>query len=199
MRMTAFFSRPVAGQSGMAMISALLLLLVVSMLAVGVSMDTSMDVRLAAYQHFKARSLGFAEAGVMAATDILEENIYESGWTNPAPPAPFAFPKLSANYDGTINILTTSTSPSGSFYLDNNPNEAPCIEMTGDIAADIMIQRVGSQLTQGSAIQLAKGYAAKGKGAGGGGTNVIFNVISTGVDADQTQSNIGIYFRHVTN
>ena len=82
----------------MAMVSALLLLLIVSLMAVGVSMDTSMDVRLAAYQRFKARSLGFAESGIMAATDILEENIFAIGWPNPSSPNPFSFPNLSPNY-----------------------------------------------------------------------------------------------------
>jgi len=198
--------RPIAGEQGMAMVSALLLLLIVSLMAVGVSMDTSMDVRLAAYQRFKARSLGFAESGIMAATDILEENIFAIGWPNPSSPNPFSFPNLSPNYVGTINILMTTDSlgannvdQNGSFYMDNNPKENPTLEMTGDINASIIIQLVGSQLSRGNALQMAKGYSGKGKGAGGGGTNVIYNIMSQGTDADNSRSDLGLYFRHVTN
>lgn len=185
-------------QQGMALISALLLLLVVSLMAVGVSMDTSMDVRIAAYQRFKARSFGFAESAGMAATDILEDNIYDAGWDNPSPPSAFTYPNLSVEYDDVDPTSTIDILQDGVFYMDENTGESQIMNFNGEIDADIITQRIVSKLAKGGAIQVAAGYAGVGKGMGGGGAHVIYNFIASGVDSDQAETDIGIHFRHVT-
>jgi len=176
-------------QRGMALISALLLLLVVSLMAVGVSMDTSMSVRIAGYQRFKARSFGFAESGVMAATDILEDNIHDAGsW------ALGSYPNLSGDYNGTLAIRD-----SGKFYMNANKDAKTVMEMTGDIQADIVVQRLVAIQAEGGAIQMAAGYAGLGKGAGAGGANLIYNIMSTGSDSAQSRTDLALHYRHVTN
>lgn len=182
--------RPLAGESGMALISALLLLLVVSLLAVGLSMDTSMDIRGAAYQRFRARSLGAAESGMMASSDILESNIDESGWD--ATP-PFEFPNLSAEYVGTLDIVD-----SGSFYLEDNPTGDVTMTMTGDINADVIIQKGVGKLAEGGALQVAAGYAGMGKGLGGGGAHILYNICATGKDSDNIETSVAMNYRVVT-
>jgi hypothetical protein len=182
--------RGISGERGMALISALLLLLVVSLLAVGLSMDSSMDVRLAAYQKFQARAFGFAESGMMAGADILESNVADSGWDiDPGD----EFPHLSADYDGDLKIWGP-----GTFYLDENPDEDRTMEMTDDIAADVIIQKVVSKVTSGSAMQVAAGYAGVGKGLGGGGAQVVYNVESTGYDSNNCRTCVAMNYRMVT-
>lgn len=196
----AILADSVRNQRGMALISALLLLLVISLLAVGLSMDTSMDVRGAAYQRFRARALSSAEAGLMAATDILEENAFVGGWTNPSPPNPFVFPNLSEHYDditpGTINIL------SGDLYMAANTAMGTTMQMTGDIEADIITQYINSELAVGGAVQVAAGYGGSGKGVGGGGGYAIYNIESTGRDDslgnEQASSILAVNYRYVT-
>jgi len=191
MNKETLLNRPLSGERGMALISALLLLLVVSLMAVGLSMDTSMDVRISAYQRFMARSFGFADAGLMAASDILEENAFESGWTDPVP---FIFPRQSPAYaGGNIMILQD-----GAFYLDRNPNLQDIIKMTGDLQADIATQYVSSQLAVGGAIQIAAGYSGTGKGTGGGGGFILYNLEGSGWDANQTRTRLGLNYRFVT-
>jgi hypothetical protein len=200
----AMLAEPARDQRGMALISALLLLLVISLLAVGLSMDSSMDVRGAAYQRFRARAFGSAEAGLMAATDILEENAFVGGWTNPNGLLPFTFPNLSEQYDdinpGTINILQD-----GVFYMDKNDLTNPpntIMQMTGDIEADIITQYITSQLAYGGAIQVAAGYGGSGKGVGGGGGHIIYNIQSTGRDgavgSEQASTVLALNYRYVT-
>lgn len=201
MKMRAMLANPARDQRGMALISALLLLLVVSLLAVGLSMDTSMDVRGAAYQRFKARAFGSSESGLMAATDIVEENAFVKGWANPDPPNPFTFPNLSPEYDditpGTINILQD-----GVLYMDKNPNMLPIMQMTGDIEARIITQYITSVLAVGGAVQVAAGYGGSGKGVGGGGGHILYNIEATGRDAaaglDQASTDLALNFRSVT-
>ncbi len=186
--------RPASGERGMALISALLLLLVVSLLAVGLSMDSSMDVRLAAYQKFRARAFGFAESGMMAGADILESNVADSGWDDTPP---FVFPHLSAQYKGTLDILANGLA-NGTFYLDENANENQTMAMTGDIEAAVITQKVVSGITKGSAMQVAAGYAGVGKGLGGGGAHVIYNIQSTGTDASNATATVAMNYRMVT-
>jgi Tfp pilus assembly protein PilX len=190
MKKETLLNRPLSGERGMALISALLLLLVVSLMAVGLSMDTSMDVRISAYQRFMARSFGFADAGLMAASDILEENAFESGWTDTIP---FTFPRQSPAYVGDIQILQD-----GAFYLDRNPTMQDIISMTGDLQADIATQYVSSQLAVGGAIQVAAGYSGTGKGTGGGGGHILYNLEGSGWDANQTRTRLGLNYRFVT-
>lgn len=183
-------ARPLSGEQGMALISALLLLLVISLLAVGLSMDSSMDIRFAAYQKFQAKAFGAAESGMMAASDILESNIDESGWDT-APP--FTFPHLSPDYVGTLQIVD-----GGTFYLDENLTEDQTLDMTGDIPADVVIQKVNSVVAKGGAMQVAAGYAGMGKGLGGGGAHILYNIEADGSDADNVSSRVAMHYRVVT-
>ena len=180
----------------MVLISALLLLMIVSFMAVGMSTDTSMDVRIAGYQKYKAVSFGYAESAVNAATEILEDNIYESGWSG----TDFPYPNLSHQYDpagtGSITILGSTN---GSFYLnDNLATPTPTLAMTGDIEASVVVQRLVTKLGQG-ATQMAAGYEMLGKGAAGGGIHVIYNLEAQGTGAGQARSDVGMHYRHVTD
>jgi len=185
-------------QRGMALVSALLLLLVVSLLAVGLSMDSSMDVRTAAYQHFKERAFTSAEAALVTSGDILEDNIYEAGWTGLSDP--FSFPNLSDKYDDLVagDILIHGD---GLFYLEENPKDPDAdtvMTMTGEIQASVITQRVVSKAARGGAMQVAAGYAGTGKGLGGGGAHILYNIEATGTDADQAQYCLGADYRYVT-
>lgn len=182
--------RLAGNQRGMAMVSALLLLLVVSLLAVGLSMDSSMDVRGAGYQRVNARSFGFTESGLLAAADILEDNAFEAGWPVGE------FPNKSLLYNGSIKILD------GTFYMSKNNNEVLIMQLTGDISADITTQYLDSILAHGGAIQVAAGYMGAGKGLGGGGGQALYNIQSRGKDvtagAQQAARNLGLVYLYVT-
>ena len=178
-------------ERGMALISALLLIMIVSLMAVGISSDTSMDVRIAGYQKFKAISFGYAESGSNAATEILEENIFDTGWSSGG--GAFAYPHKSASYTGDITIND------GDFCLNANAANNTVIEMTGDIVADIIIQRLLSMLATGGAIQQAAGYEGLGKGAGGGGVHVIYNFETRGQGSESAETLVGQHYRYVTN
>ncbi len=175
----------------MALISALLLIMIVSLMAVGISSDTSMDVRIAGYQKFKAVSFGYAESGSSAATEILEENIFDAGW--PGGIMSFSYPLLSGRYNGTVTI------DDGDFYMKANPSNNRVVNMTGDIKADIIIQRLLSMLATGGAIQMSAGYEGVGKGAGAGGVHVIYDIETLGRGSDSAESLLGQHYRYVTN
>lgn len=184
------YSFPGAGnERGMVLISALLLLLIVSFMAVGMSTDTSMDVRIAGYQKFKAVSFGYAESALNTGTEVLEDNIYEAGWTLPT-----GYPNLGALYNGNITIINN-----GNFFMDSNFGRSEFISMTGDIEADVVVQRLLSKLAEGGATQMAAGYEMLAKGAAGGGVHVLYNLEATGTGADQALTDLGMHYRHATD
>lgn len=194
--MCVLLTQPAKGQRGMALVSALMLLLVISLLAVGLSMDSSMDVRGAAYQRFRAQAFGSTEAALMAATDILEENALmddSASWNHTDP---FTLPTLSDQYVGDIEILQQ-----GGFYMDKNPGETPTIKMSGDIEATITTQYLNSTLSTGGAINVAAGYGGAAKSVSEGGGLVIYNIESTGRDnpdgGGQATTDLGLNYRHV--
>jgi len=196
MSLCTILVKPAQGQRGMALISALLLLLVISLLAVGLSMDSSMDVRGAAYQRFKARAFGASESALMAASDILDENCLVDDAALWDVDAPFKFPRQSDQYVGVINMLQR-----GGMYLDKNPTEAVTMQMTGDIEAEIRTQYVDSVKGVGGGLTIADGYAGAGKTASEGGTYVIYNIESRGRDGaqgtEQATVDLAMNYRHV--
>jgi len=185
-------------QRGMALVTALLLLMVVSLIAVGMSTDTSMDVRIAGYQKFKAVSFGYADAGVKIGTEVLEDNIYDAGWSDQLP-LDFRYPYLDASYltytvPGDIRIYNDEN-----FYMAENLNRLRNIGITGHIDSDVKVQRLFSKMAEGGAAQMAAGYEMLGKGAGGGGVHIIYNLEGEGTGASEARTEVGIHFRHVTD
>ena len=190
-------------QRGLALVSALLMLVVLSLMAVGLSMDTSMNVRIAGYQRLKARSFGFAESGLMASSDLLEDNIYEAGWD--ASGGDIDYPNLSGEYVGSLQIMQDQ----GGFYMEDNPGSDgegdTTIRMSvdpdtneADIIADIAIQKLVAKTATGGALQVAAGYAGIGKSQAAGGTHILYNIRSTGIEVNGTVTEVAMHYRVVT-
>lgn len=183
-------------QRGIALVSALMMLVVLSLMAIGLSMDTSMNVRIAGFQRLKARSFGYAESALRASSDILEDNIYEAGWPD-STAAPY--PNLSANYaDGTVMIQPGQ----GSFYMNDNPGTCgegdTTLAMTGDIWANVAVQKLVAKTATGGALQVAAGYSGIGKSGAAGGTHILYNIQATGLEQNDTVSEVAMHYRVVT-
>jgi hypothetical protein len=195
MKETRLVGLTVLDQQGMALVSALLMLLVLSLMAIALSMDSSMNVRIAGYQRLKAQSFSFADSGLRASTDLLEDNIYEVGWDNAVP---FQYPNLT-NYapPGDIQIVDD-----GVFYMDDNPGTCgegdTTMRMTGVIQADVAVQRLIAKTATGGALQVAAGYAGIGKSQAAGGTHILYNLRSTGVEDNGTCTEVAMHYRVVT-
>ncbi len=65
-------------------------------------------------------------------------------------------------------------------------------------SADISIRVYGdTEFTPGSALQLPEGYHGAGKGAAGGGTNIVYNIRGLGVNMGTVQARVQTRWRHV--
>lgn len=188
--MHPFAPRRLARQDGMVLISALLILASVSLIALGMSSDTTSDVRVAGNRKQIEQTFhladGAADFGVQVILDHMDDAVDPE-----------------EDYPDT----STFTLVDGKLYLENfrmdadvyadiqgyteNDNEADPGNGRPDVAfsltassettfaatdVTIDIDRLGAQYLAGSSMEFAAGYEGVGKGAGAGSVAVYLAV-----------------------
>ncbi|MEQ8661241.1 MAG: PilX N-terminal domain-containing pilus assembly protein [Gammaproteobacteria bacterium] len=168
-----------ARQRGVALIVALVLLMVLTMVAVISMRTTTLDLRMATNQTMRARVFQVSEAARASIHQVLESHTFNRGWP--------------ASIGGSIPASADFTIPDGieidadpglqELYLVNNANHwelsDAAIDMRlredvdgdgefispGDMAADIFVSRVASGAAPGSDTSAARGYEGVGAGS----------------------------------
>ena len=69
--------------------------------------------------------------------------------------------------------------------------------MTGDIVADVVVQRLVTKMGEGGASQMAAGYEGKGKAAGAAGAHIAYDIVSGHVGPFNSQAMVRLQWRHV--
>jgi hypothetical protein len=191
-------------QRGSALIVALLMLVVLTLIGISATTTTTFELQISGNDKLYKRSFFAADGGTAAGSELVEQSIEERDWTDDST-------------RGNVGILN------GDFYLnrdtdagidpipsDNPPNLDAVIPLSAivDTTASPFVldtsvphtnlKIVGnSQLSSGSAVQLASGYEGKGKGAGGGGAWIIFDVRAQHRDVRDTSVMVRLGWRHV--
>ena len=191
-------------QRGSALIVALLMLVVLTLIGISATTTTTFELQISGNDKLYKRSFFAADGGTAAGSELIEQSIEERDWTDDST-------------RGNVGILN------GDFYLnrdtdagidpipsDNPPNLDAVIPLSAivDTTASPFVldtsvphtnlKIVGnSQLSSGSAVQLASGYEGKGKGAGGGGAWIIFDVRAQHRDVRDTSVMVRLGWRHV--
>ena len=191
-------------QRGSALIIALLMLVVLTLIGISASTTATFELQISGNDKLYKRSFFAADGGTSAGSELVEQSIEERDWTDDST-------------RGNVGILN------GDFYLnrdtdagidpipsDNPPNLDAVIPLSAivDLTANPFVldtsvphtnlKIVGnSQLSSGSAVQLASGYEGKGKGAGGGGAWIIFDVRAQHRDVRDTSVMVRLGWRHV--
>lgn len=191
-------------QRGSALIVALLMLVVLTLIGISATTTTTFELQISGNDKLYKRSFFAADGGTAAGSELIEQSIEERDWTDDST-------------RGNVGILN------GDFYMnrdtdagiepipsDNPPNLDVVIPLSAivDLNANPFVVNpnvphtnlkiVGnSQLSAGSAVQLASGYEGKGKGAGGGGAWIIFDVRAQHRDVRDTSVMVLLGWRHV--
>jgi len=184
-------------QRGSALVVALLMLVVLTLLGIAALTTTTVELQISGNDKVTKKAFYSADGGTLMASELLEQNIEDRSWT-----ASVASPRLVGN----VSVVTTN------FYLNqssNTPNPMPSdtnrdaiypSTATNTVPHTNIKVRGRSELSTGSAIQLAAGYEGKGKGAAGGGAWVMYDVRAQYVDPRgnrNTQATIDLGWRHV--
>lgn len=179
-------------QHGSALVVALLMLVVLTLLGIAATTTSTIEVQLSGNEKMYKTAFYNADAGAEVGSELIEQSIEERDWTD------------NSDHD---QIKVTN----GDFYLNRLSNTPPPLHIPSDSNRDAYIPfdyagtaphtnlkvRGNSQLSTGSALQLAAGYEGKGKGAGSGGAWVVYDVRSQRIGVRNSQARIMLQWRHV--
>lgn len=188
--MNPFASTGLVRQDGMVLISALLILASVSLIALGMSSDTTSDVRGAGNRKQSEQAFHLADGAADLGVQVILDHMDDAVDPEEDYPDTSAFPLV----DGKLYLENFRMD--ADLYADiqgytENDNEADPGNGRADVAfsltassdaafaatdVTIDIDRVGVRYLVGSSVEFAAGYEGVGKGAGAGSVAVYLAV-----------------------
>lgn len=202
--------RIIKNEQGMALVICLMIMVVMALIATGVTTNSTVEIKISGNQRNKAVSFNNADVGTGITPEIIEQNLdavswesSDSGWNATHTPQAYLFLTADNNGDGTNDM---------SIFVNEDPKYNPAhkiafstltstpltgeIEITGDASSSVDLSKTGG-LAAGNAMQMAAGYEGLGKGAGGGGYHAYYLCDSTGFAGNNTTTANELYYRHV--
>jgi hypothetical protein len=212
--MTSFQPIRIAGrapQRGVALIIALILLMVLTMIAVVAMRTTTLDLKMSTNQTVQKRTFQISEAARASIHQVLQSHSFYRGWP--------------ASIGGSVAASTGFTIPTEveidddpglqELYLADNADhwdlrpaavdmrmlvdgdgDSSYISWT-DLAADVFITRITTVAAPGSDTSQVTGYEGLGAGAAGAGSHMYYRIISNAAGTGGSQSTTEAHFRYV--
>ncbi|MHB1349583.1 MAG: pilus assembly PilX family protein [Desulfobulbaceae bacterium] len=176
----------VHGEDGFVLVMALLVMLVLTIIGIAATTNTSIELQIAGNDKVHKRTFYEAEAGAILGSEVLEQ----------AFSCPVGFAKTSTV--DSVDVADLTGTVVRVYDRDNDlvlyHNEYPDDTIIGDITkadAAYPLANLASgeetgylyfggetQMLAGGALQMAAGYEGKGKSAGQGGSAKIFDIYS---------------------
>ncbi len=189
-------------QRGSALIVALLMLVVLTLLGISATTTSTVELQISGNDKLYKRSFFAADGGTAAGSELIEQSIEDRDWTDDSTRGNVGIMNgdfyLNRDTDAGIDPIPSDTNQDAIIPLSAivDPTASPFVLDTSVPRTNLKI--VGnSQLSTGSAVQLASGYEGKGKGAGGGGAWIIFDVRAQRRDVRDTTVMVRLGWRHV--
>lgn len=165
-------------EEGSVLVVALITLVLLTVIGISASTTSNIEIRVAGNEKFHKMAFYAADGGGEAGCELLEQNIEDRGFD--------------AASVGSANVANAD------FWTN----------LAEPANADVQIPNVGgslvslkyngnSELSTGGAIQLIAGYEGKGKGAGGSGAFMVFDVRSRADGVSNAEAEILTRWRHM--
>lgn len=184
-----WIKRKLEEQTGAALIMAIMMLVLLTIIGIGSLNNTDLELSIAGNEKAHKMSFHAADAGNELSKELIEESIEERGWKNET---------------ATTKTIGQVTIQNKDFWLNPDLPAAVTPSSTNRDAALAFDRgqtylRVGtnSQLSSGGAIQMAAGYEGMGKGAAGGGAWLIYDVRSRHEGVNDSEAQVRGQWRHV--
>lgn len=188
------FIRPDSEQ-GIALIIALMLLSVLSLLGASALLTTNVEVKISGNTRVGRIAFFAADGAGQAAGGILEDCITSVGWADG-----YGYGAGTAVDDGDFpfeqRASATVPDDSGDLNNDNDVTNAPDITFSGGINASVDVDRGPTLPVAGSSSLTATGYEGEGKGAAGGGTKTVYLFRTKGVTGGRGTSVLFMSYDH---
>ncbi len=188
----------------MVLITALILLAVLTLIAIVAMRSTTLDLRLTTNNMLQARAFESSEGARVQVPGPLDAHVFHRGWPgghavgNPGPDA-FDIPSELTIVDLTKDLHTETKDHIGDYsdaqrdmiYRSDGDASGSVDEKNPssvDIAADIYVTKLGAIAAAGAANAMVAGYEGFGKGIAGGGGNLLFDLRARGHAANRTEA-----------
>jgi len=189
-------------EGGFVLVGAMLVLLLLMLIGISASNTTTMEIHIAASDRMRKEAFAQADGGIQLAIRLVEESLgTPGGFTavdangvlidpfNPNNTMLIVDMALSDN-EGVAAVPSDAARDAAYFPEGYNP-ALPNAPHTNLTAAGV------TGVTEGAGLQMVAGYEGKGKGATGGGTNILYSIYSQHVGNAASESVIRVDWRHV--
>ena len=208
----------IKNEQGMALVICLMIMVVMALIATGVTTNSTVEIKISGNQRNKAVSFNNADVGTGITPEIIEQNLDAASWDSGDPgwvaaDTAYLFLSTDNNGDSTddLQILVNEDAAGSSKIafatISSTLNDAVTIRSKIDSLGNTLtawetitsvdVGKTGG-LAAGNAIQMAAGYEGLGKGAGGGGYHAYYLCDSTGNAGNNTTTASELYYRHVS-
>ncbi|MGR8920022.1 MAG: pilus assembly PilX family protein [Gammaproteobacteria bacterium] len=208
---TSSFTR----QRGVALIIALILLMVLTMIAVVAMRTTTLDLRMATNQTIVKRTFNVSESARMDIHDTLDSHTFYRGWPDTITGG--TVPAASTGFTIPPELLIDDNPGLQQLYLTNNADhwdlrdaaidirlrqdgDSPAdgaFDSVNDMAADIFVSRITAVAAPGSDTSQVTGYEGLGAGAAGAGSRLYYRMISRAAGIGASQATTDALYRYV--
>jgi hypothetical protein len=182
-------ARP-GGERGMALIIALMLMAMLSLLGASALLTTNVDLKISGNTKAGRTAFFTAEGAAQVTGGAIEDCISDVGWdTN------YDFGEGVVVVDGEFPFETRALDDDGDPNVDDRDG-APDIVLDPPLDAAVDVDKGQTVPVAGSSILGASGYEGIGKGAAGGGMKIVYHIQVRGEYGTRAMSLLFLSYDH---
>jgi len=200
------FLHPIGNESGFALVIAMMIMVVLTMLGIFATDNSIMEINISGNDKVAKEAFFRADGGSQAGSELIEENVScPNGFTSPYAiiridgvdvfEKDFAHNKQIGDINGATSATTLADLPSDtvrSIRIPSDPaNRSDTVPHT-----NLAVWGV-TKLMTGSALQMVAGYEGKGKGLAAGGAYIEYDLHSQHIGLSNSEAKISSLWRHV--
>ena len=189
-------------EQGSALVIALLMLMVLTLLGVAATTTSTIELEISGNDKLYRMAFYEADGACLAGSELIEQNIEERDWTTSGLTSRGNM-GIGCRLDASDNCVNRDHYMNADLGTDipsdtNRDAFIPAGHAPNDPTPHTNILIGGNTvLSTGSAVLLASGYEGMGKGAGGGGAWIIYDVRAQHEGVRNSRSRINLQWRHV--
>ena len=193
----------IKSEGGFVLVSALLILIVLTIIGIAAMINTSTEIQISGNDKFNKMTFYEADAGSIQGVELLEQSFscstgFKVGAGN--------WGDLSNTFvrvyqQGGDTVFTNNPKPSALDILDNTKADAayPIANLISGVEAGYLYFGGETNLQSGGNIDQLAGYEGKGKAAAQSGVSKIYDIVSRFEGTANSQSIIYLGWRHVVS
>ena len=200
------FPSPLDNHRGSALVVALLMLVVLTLIGISATTTTTFELQIAGNDKLYKRAFYAADGATEMGGELIEQNIEERDWD--LGDDGNAIDRDHPLTRGNVRIEHANPYMNRNIDIDGNPIDGkpendyrdavyPQAAWNNSIPQTNIKVAGNTTLSTGSAVQLIAGYEGKGKGAAGGGAWITYDVRAQRRDVSNTNVRIWLGWRHV--